>query len=111
MTAQTETSESKGNGVYPGSGGTGTTKYGPDDFSQQAINRGQRRINFDLVVVTLKLADALDKLIERLSPGDKEKYKDVYDLVSTARKVAEAVADIRPPGCDPPTINPNPTSS
>jgi hypothetical protein len=110
MTAQAETGESKGNGVYPGSTGT-SSKYGPDDFSQQAINRGQRRINFELVVVTHKLADALDKLIERLSPGDKEKYKDVGDLVATARKIANAVADIRPPGCDPPSTNPNPTPS
>ena len=110
MSTQTGTGESQGNGVYPGSTGTGGTKYGPDDFSQQAINRGQRRINFELVVVTLKLADALDKLIERLSPGDKERYKDVGDLVSTARKVANEVADIRPPGCDPPS-NPPPTPS
>jgi hypothetical protein len=100
MTTQTESGESKGNGVYEGGSQT-KGPYGPDDFSQRAINKGQRRINFELVVVTLKLADSLDKLIEKLSPGDKDKYKEVSDLVALARKIGKEVADIRPPGCDP----------
>jgi hypothetical protein len=94
-------SPTEANGPYTADSGTGN--YDPDAFSQPEINRGQRRINYELVEVTKKLADALEKLIEKLSPGQSNKFKEVSDLITEARKIANAVAGIRPPGCDPPT--------
>ena len=96
-------SPSGGNGSYTAGTQTGgsTPSYDPEDYSQKAINRGQRRINYELVEAIKKLADALDKMIEKSSPGDPNKFKEVSDLVSAAREIAEGVADIRPPGCDP----------
>ena len=36
--------------------------YAPEDFSQSAINRGQRLINGELVLVDQKLAKAIEEL-------------------------------------------------
>lgn len=98
----------RSNSSYEGDTQTSGTRdeYDPEDFSQLAINRGQRRINYELVVVTLRLADAFEKLVEKLSAGDKAKFKEVGNLIEGARQTAKAVADIKPPGCLGPTPPP-----
>ena len=99
----------KGNGNghetsgQPGGTGGSTDKYKPDDFSQKAINQGQRRINYELVEVGKKLADALEKFkkaIKKMPGGDKLDFREVDEAISDVYEVADAVADIRPPGCD-----------
>ena len=95
-------SPNEGNGSYTTGTQTGgyVLPYDPENYSQKAINRGQRRINYELVAAITTLADALDKMIEKSSPGDSNKFKEVSDLVAAAREIAEHVADIRPPGCE-----------
>ena len=39
--------------------GTTQMEYAPEDFSQSAINRGQRQINYALTVVDEKIAKAI----------------------------------------------------
>ena len=41
-------------------------EYDPNDFSQAAINSGQRKINYALTVVNEKLAKALEALCNAL---------------------------------------------
>lgn len=81
-----------------------TCTHKPDDFSQLAINKGQRRINYELVVVDQKLAKALEalKCIIAGTPGfenvDFDEFEGaISDVYDTSRKVAGHV----PPGCDP----------
>ncbi|HEU4508589.1 MAG TPA: hypothetical protein VFR78_10150 [Pyrinomonadaceae bacterium] len=79
-------------------------EYDPQDFSQQAINRGQRQINFALTVVDEKLARALEVLRDTLAktPGLARINFDVVDeAISDVYNTSRKVADIKPPGCDP----------
>jgi hypothetical protein len=79
-------------------------EYDPQDFSQQAINRGQRQINFALTVVDEKLAKALEALKDAIAgtPGFAGIDFDVVDeAVSDVYNTSNKVADIKPPGCDP----------
>ena len=79
-------------------------EYDPQDFSQQAINRGQRQINFALTVVDEKLAKALEALKDAIArtPGLARINLDVVnEAISEVYKTSKKVADIKPPGCDP----------
>lgn len=78
--------------------------YDPQDFSQEAINRGQRQINFALTVVDEKLARALEALRNAIArtPGLARADFDVVDqAISDVYNTSRKVADIKPPGCDP----------
>ena len=79
-------------------------EYDPQDFSQHAINRGQRQINFALTVVDEKLARALEALRDAIArtPGLVRIDLDVVDeAISDVYNTSRKVADIKPPGCDP----------
>ena len=79
-------------------------EYDPQDFSQQAINRGQRQINFALTVVDEKLAKALGALRDALArtPGLARVDFDLVDeAIADVYNTSNKVADIKPPGCDP----------
>ena len=79
-------------------------QYDPQDFSQQAINRGQRQINFALTVVHEKLIKALEALRHAIArtPGLARVDFDLVDeAISDVYNTSSRVADIKPPGCDP----------
>lgn len=79
-------------------------KFKPEDFSQLAINRGQRHINYELTEAAKKLSEALRLLTEVLaktscvSEGDLAK---VNKVISEAASISRTVAGIDPPGCEP----------
>jgi hypothetical protein len=79
-------------------------EYDPQDFSQQAINRGQRQINFALTVVDEKLAKALGALRDAIAqtPGlGRADFDLVDEAIADVYNTSNKVADIKPPGCDP----------
>ena len=79
-------------------------EYQPEDFSQSAINRGQRRINYELTSACQKLSAALGLLIEvvgKSSTGSEGELAEVKKLVAEATVISNDVASIKPPGCDP----------
>ena len=76
----------------------------PEDFSQPAINRGQRRINYELVVVDQKLAKALEALKCAIAgtPGFEDVDFDAFEgAISDVYQTSSKVAGHVPPGCDP----------
>lgn len=78
--------------------------HDPDDFSQLAINRGQRVINYKFTEVEEKLVEALNSLIDAVKniPGCvKEKIDATTNATAEAEKIRSKIAEIRPPGCDP----------
>jgi len=80
-----------------------TCTHDPDDFSQLAINRGQRVINYKFTEVEEKLVAALNSLIDAVEqiPGCvKEKIDEASNATSEAEKLRSKVAEIRPPGCE-----------
>jgi len=89
----------------PGHTQTGTTQveYAPEDFSQLAINRGQRKINYALTVVDEKVVKAIQALRNAIasSPAGKDIDFDAVDeAINDVYEVSGRVADIKPPGCD-----------
>lgn len=83
--------------------GTTETEYAPEDFSQAAINRGQRQINYALTVVDQQLVNALKALKNAIaaSPAGREiEFAAVDRAINEVIEVSERVADIKPPGCD-----------
>jgi len=85
--------------------GTTQKEYAPDDFSQTAINRGQRQINYALTVVDQKLALAVKLLRDAIaaSPGGHDIDFDAVDeAIKDVYRRSRLVADIKPPGCEPP---------
>jgi hypothetical protein len=85
---------------------TGTTQkeYAPEDFSQLAINRGQRKINYALTVVDEKLAKAMELLRNAIAatPAGHDIDFDAFDqAISDVYRTSRRVASIKPPGCDP----------
>jgi hypothetical protein len=80
-------------------------KYDPEDFSQSAINEGQRIINYQLTEVAKKLSNALSLLMEVLAKTAGLNQDDVVKIkreIAEASEISKIVADIFPPGCDPP---------
>ena len=81
-----------------------TCTHDPDDFSQQAINRGQRQINYKFTEVEKKLVEALNSLIDAVEniPGcDKAKIDEASNAAAKAEELRAKVAETRPPGCEP----------
>ena len=79
-------------------------EYAPEDFSQLAINRGQRKINYALTMVDEKLAKALEALrdaIAALPAAHNIDLKGVNEAINDALETGRKVAGIKPPGCDP----------
>lgn len=79
--------------------------YDHDDYSQKAINQGQRIINYQLTEATKKLEEAVKELRKAVSkvPGvDKNDLTAADNAVSAAEAISSTVADIRPPGCERP---------
>ena len=79
-------------------------EYAPDDFSQSAINRGQRKINYSLTMVDEKLAKALEALrdaIAALPAAHNMDLEAVNKAIKAALEASRKVAGIKPPGCDP----------
>lgn len=77
--------------------------HDPDDFSQQAINRGQRQINYKFTEVEQKLVEALNSLIDAVEniPGcDKAKIDEASNATAKAEELRAKVAETRPPGCE-----------
>src|SRR5215213_1282743 len=84
--------------------GTTQMEYAPEDFSQSAINRGQRRINYSLTMVDEKLAKALEALrdaIAALPAAHNIDLEEVNEAINDALETSRKVAGIKPPGCDP----------
>jgi hypothetical protein len=89
---------------YAGSSHGNQIQYKPEDFSQAAINHGQRRINSELASGALELAKAMDQLrtaIVNSSGGKKIDFTEVDKTLAVVYKIVRGVADIKPPGCDP----------
>jgi hypothetical protein len=76
--------------------------YKPEDFSQQAINRGQRRINGDLTELGKTLAKTLQALkdaIKKSSIGSEIDCCAIQSDITKAIAISEKVAGYYPPGC------------
>jgi len=84
-------------------------------FTQDEINHGQRRINFELcevdmnvietlkmIVETLKKVKALPPLTHDLQSVD---LNQIEATLSKAYNTSKKVADIKPPGCEDPYPN------
>ena len=79
-------------------------EYEPHDFSQAAINSGQRKINYALTVVDEKLAKAIEALrdaIAALPTAHHIDLKQVNAALKEFRDLSQQVAGVKPPGCDP----------
>ena len=79
-------------------------EYAPEDFSQSAINRGQRRINYKLTVVNERLAKAIEALrdaIAAVPAAHNIDLTEVNEALNEVYDLNQQVAGIKPPGCDP----------
>jgi len=75
--------------------------YPPEDFSQSAINRGQRLINGELVLVDQKIARAIEELKNVLATAlSNVNFASVQAAIEEVKRDSEEVAGIIPPGCD-----------
>lgn len=83
--------------------GTTQMEYAPEDFSQSAINRGQRKINYALTVVDQRLARTLKLMRDAIAatPGGQDiDFDEVDEAIKEVYQLSRQVADIKPPGCD-----------
>ncbi len=79
-------------------------EYKPEDYSQAAINSGQRKINYALTVLDEKLAKVIEALrdaIAALPTAHHIDLKGVNDALKEFRDLSQLVAGVKPPGCDP----------
>ena len=79
-------------------------EYAPEDFSQSAINRGQRKINYALTMVNERLVKALEALrdtIQALPVAHNIDLTEINEAISEADELNQKVAGIKPPGCEP----------
>ena len=80
--------------------------YKLEDFSQQAINRGQQEINYFIVVADEKIVEALKQLSNAIAKLAACGQVDLRALDHAIEEVSEATRDIAgpfPPGCAGPT--------
>jgi len=78
--------------------------HDPEDFHQRAINRGQRKINYQLTVVDKRLIEAVKALINAIAslPNPPQDAITAASMaISQAKEFNEKTAETRPPGCDP----------
>lgn len=80
-------------------------EYKLEDFSQQAINRGQQEINYLVTVAGKTIVEALNQVNEmfaKLAVGGQIDLEAVGALATAIKKVSQATKDIAgpfPPGC------------
>jgi hypothetical protein len=82
------------------------------NFTQDEINHGQRRINFELcevdmsVIETLKMIVEILKKVRALPPLTHDlqdlDFNKIEAAISKAYNTSKKVADIKPPGCEAP---------
>ena len=83
--------------------GNPTCTHDPEDFHQLAINRGQRKINYQLTVTDKKLIEALKAVVGALAKLPNPPQAEITAAsmaIKEAEDINKIVADIRPPGCD-----------
>lgn len=82
--------------------------YAPVPYSQDAINSGQQRINYALCQADMKIIEALTSIINTLKTVAALPHLQNVDLSMMETAIEEAseainkIAEIRPPGCEPP---------
>jgi len=79
-------------------------EYAPGDFSQSAINSGQRKINYALTLVDEKILKAIEELrdaVAALPAAHNINLVKVNQALKYATDLSQMVAGIKPPGCDP----------
>jgi hypothetical protein len=95
----------RGNGQVNTQPSTSTEKkYKLEDFSQQAINRGQVEINFLLTIVNGRIDDALRQLrnaVWQLAHCGQVDFNALDKAIAAVREANSKVAGPYPPGCDP----------
>lgn len=76
-------------------------EYKPEDFSQAAINDGQRRINYELTAAAQKLSEALRMLTAVLAGSicNEAELAKINKVIAQATAISSEVASIKPPGC------------
>jgi hypothetical protein len=96
---------SRGNGQVSNQPPISTDKkYKLEDFSQQAINRGQVEINFLLTVVNGRVDDALKQLrnaVWQLAHCGQVDFNTLDKAIAAVREANQKVAGPYPPGCGP----------
>ena len=80
---------------------------------QDQFNYNQGRINYELVEVDKKVIEALKMIVEFLkklkelpplaNELKKVDFSSIEALLVRAQDTSKKVADIKPPGCEPPT--------
>lgn len=81
-------------------------------YTQEKINYNQARINYELVEVdkkvieTLKMITEFLKKVKELPPLANDlkhvDFRQMDDAIAKAHDTSNKVADIKPPGCEPP---------
>lgn len=78
--------------------------YRPQDYNQDQINEGQRKVNYALTEVDEKFVEIL-KIVKdaiQVPHGQAQPYVDRIDeAIKEATEAVKHVAEIIPPGCDP----------
>ena len=101
--SQTLNDLSRGNGQVNTQPPT-TTKYVLEDFSQQAINRGQVEINYLLTIVNARIADALREFktaVWQLGHCGQVDFNALEKAIKAVDDANKKVAGPFPPGCAP----------
>ena len=97
------------NGIdYEAESDSGDREFTLEDFSQDAINRGQVEINFLLTVVNARVDEALGQLrkaVAKLQKGGQVDFKALDKAIAEVSKANQKVAGPFPPGCDPGRIS------
>jgi hypothetical protein len=102
--SQTLNPISRGNGQVSTPPISTDRKYKLEDFSQQAINRGQVEINFYLTVVNGRIDDALKQLrnaVWQLAHCGQVDFNTLDKAITAVREANQKVAGPYPPGCGP----------
>ena len=77
-------------------------EYVLEDFSQQAINRGQQRLNYEFTVVDRMLAGAVQALRDAIAGSPAGAHIDfdaVDEAIAEVYEATEEIPGIFPPGC------------
>ncbi len=77
-------------------------KYVLEDFSQQAINRGQQEINYLITVAGERVVDAFNEVRSLIAILNAKGQVDLHALDAAIKEVSQAVEAIAgpfPPGC------------
>jgi hypothetical protein len=80
------------------------SSYDLEDFSQNRINLGQRKINYLVTEVDERIVDALKELSYALAKlaGEKVDLRQVDRAIEEVSTAAKKVAGEFPPGCESP---------